>query len=147
MRKFVEKLTAKTTRRHSDRRLKQSQIANSRIAAEIFDLFLMQIQHFIDCKKKDFHVDSAFYSAKRRNTSRHSPCTFCRAASNFLRRFGSTGAIIKHLPSVVILSGVSDSIFNKSRIGLSITSARLLPCLVRVFVMLEPQYNVITMYH
>jgi len=45
------------------------------------------------------------------------------------------GATMRRWPSVLISSGVSTSIFSRSRIGRSITSARLFPCLVSFFTM------------
>ena len=47
----------------------------------------------------------------------------------------SGGATISRLPSALISSGVSVSIFKRSRIGGSMTRARLLPCLVSFFSM------------
>jgi len=50
----------------------------------------------------------------------------------------SAGAMIRHRPSVLMFNGVFASIFSRSRIGLSISSARLFPCFVNVFTISAP---------
>lgn len=74
------------------------------------------------------------HSASFRNALPYRLCAHSWAASNFFRRAdGLAGATISCLPSVLTSSGVSGSILRRSRIGRSITNARLFPCLVSFF--------------
>src|SRR5579864_7357406 len=67
------------------------------------------------------------------------------AASNFfLRAAGFAGATISCFPSVLTSRGVSGSILRRSRIGRSITNAKLFPCFVSFLTM---RLSVLTMYH
>jgi hypothetical protein len=54
------------------------------------------------------------HSASRLSILEYLSIVSSTAYSNFFRRFGSTGAMMRHRPSVVMLSGVSGSIFRRS---------------------------------
>lgn len=72
-------------------------------------------------------------------------CAHSWAASNFFRRAeGFARETINRLPSVLTSSGVSGSILRSSRIGRSITSARLFPWRVSFLIVVD---SVLTMYH
>src|SRR5689334_14001278 len=106
----------------------------------------MNLQDLIERQKERIHQSSVKnYSASFRNAFPYRLCAHSWAASNFrLRLDGLAGVTINFLPSVLTSSGVSGSIFNNSRIGRSITNARLFPCRVSFLTIFD---SVLPMYH
>src|ERR1700759_3695672 len=85
-------------------------------------------------------VGSLHYSARRLSML---PYRLCMRSMPSRRRFffglDLSGAMIRHWPSVVIERGVSGSMPSSSSTGLSMTRARLFPCFVSFFCIVDPR--------
>src|SRR5581483_1508107 len=106
----------------------------------------MDLQHLIQGEEDRFHFSAPDYSARRLNARPYRWCAAVCAFSNFLRRSeGFAAATISRAPSVVTSRGDSGSILSRSRIGLSMTRAKLFPCFVSFLIIDTPYFQCITL--